>query len=272
MNYVALRILGLGPDHPAMVKARGTLHKLGGAAAIPAWGKFWLAALGVYDWKGVNPIPPELWTLPKAFPLCPGNWWVHTRLVYLPMGYIYARRLSAPLTSFTQSLRQELYTEPYDSIHWDSQRNNVAKVDLYTPHSKLMDAINYGLTYYESFASKVPYLRNYAIKLTLDQVKMEDENSCFQTIGPVSKAMNWLVSFYEYGRESREFKQHLEKNADFMWMGPEGMMVNGTNGSQLWDATFIAQACVEAKLAENLEYRENMIRLLEFIDITQVCC
>ena len=28
-NYVALRILGLGPDHPAMVKARNTLHSLG---------------------------------------------------------------------------------------------------------------------------------------------------------------------------------------------------------------------------------------------------
>lgn len=29
LNYVTLRILGLGPDHPAMVKARATLHKLG---------------------------------------------------------------------------------------------------------------------------------------------------------------------------------------------------------------------------------------------------
>ena len=29
LNYVTLRILGLGADHPAMVKARNTLHKLG---------------------------------------------------------------------------------------------------------------------------------------------------------------------------------------------------------------------------------------------------
>lgn len=72
----------------------------------------------------------------------PGNWWVHTRLVYLPMGYIYARRLSAPLTSFTQSLREELYVQPYDSINWGQQRNNVAKVDLYTPHTKVMDVLN----------------------------------------------------------------------------------------------------------------------------------
>ena len=28
--------------------------------AAPHWGKFWLAVLGVYDWAGVNPVPPEL--------------------------------------------------------------------------------------------------------------------------------------------------------------------------------------------------------------------
>lgn len=80
--------------------------------------------------------------LPKFMSLCPGNWWVHTRMVYLPMGYIYALRLKAPLTEFTQSLREELYTEPYDQIDWNKQRNNVSAADLYTPHSKIMDFLN----------------------------------------------------------------------------------------------------------------------------------
>ncbi|RCH94543.1 Lanosterol synthase (Oxidosqualene--lanosterol cyclase), partial [Rhizopus stolonifer] len=270
LNYVALRILGLGPDHPALVKARNHLHSLGGACGIPAWGKFWLATLGVYDWKGVNPIPPELWTLPQSLPICPGNWWCHTRLVYLPMGYIYARRISAPLTTFIQSLREELYTEPYDTIHWDKQRNNICSVDLYTPHSKIMDVLNYAMTYHESVASKFSWLRDYALKLTVEQIKMEDENSFYLDIGPVNKAMNWIVVHDHYGKDAYEFKQHVERNADFMWMGPEGMMMCGTNGSQLWDAAFIAQACVEAKLADHLEYRENMVKTLEFIELTQI--
>ena len=33
----------------------------GGATGVPAWGKFWLSVLNVYDWNGNNPIPPELW-------------------------------------------------------------------------------------------------------------------------------------------------------------------------------------------------------------------
>ena len=34
MNYVALRLLGVAAEHPAMVKARATLHKLGAYASL----------------------------------------------------------------------------------------------------------------------------------------------------------------------------------------------------------------------------------------------
>ena len=61
LNYVVLRILGVSPEHPTLVKARATLHKLGGATCVPSWGKFWLSVLNVYDWEGNNAIPPELW-------------------------------------------------------------------------------------------------------------------------------------------------------------------------------------------------------------------
>lgn len=61
MNYVVLRILGASEEDPRMIKARGRLHQLGGAANGPHWAKFWLAALGVMEWDAVNPVPPELW-------------------------------------------------------------------------------------------------------------------------------------------------------------------------------------------------------------------
>lgn len=68
LNYCVMRILGVSADHPALVKARATLHKLGGAAAIPAWGKFWLSVLNVYDWEGNNPVTPELWSALDILP------------------------------------------------------------------------------------------------------------------------------------------------------------------------------------------------------------
>ena len=61
MNYVVLRILGVDAEDSRMIKARGKLHQLGGAANGPHWAKFWLAVLGVMEWDAVNPMPPELW-------------------------------------------------------------------------------------------------------------------------------------------------------------------------------------------------------------------
>lgn len=61
MNYVTLRLLGVSEEDPRMVKARGILHRLGGAVNGPHWAKFWLSVLGVCEWEAVNPVPPELW-------------------------------------------------------------------------------------------------------------------------------------------------------------------------------------------------------------------
>ena len=61
LNYVAMRILGVSSADCDVCRARTVLHQLGGATAIPSWGKFWLAVLNVYDWSGVNTLLPELW-------------------------------------------------------------------------------------------------------------------------------------------------------------------------------------------------------------------
>ncbi|KAF2290083.1 hypothetical protein GH714_001881 [Hevea brasiliensis] len=43
----------------------------GGATAISSWGKTWLSILGVYEWDGSNPMPPEFWVFPTIFPMHP---------------------------------------------------------------------------------------------------------------------------------------------------------------------------------------------------------
>ena len=88
MNYLNLRLLGMPADEPRVVKARTTLHRLGGAQMSPHWAKFWLALIGVADWDIVNPIPPELWILPLWVPFHPWRWWIHIRMVYVASGFI----------------------------------------------------------------------------------------------------------------------------------------------------------------------------------------
>ncbi|KAL1710959.1 terpenoid cyclases/protein prenyltransferase alpha-alpha toroid [Schizophyllum commune] len=268
LNYVALRLLGVDAEHPTCAKARAKLHQLGGCAAIPAWGKFWLALLNVYDWEGVNPVPPELWLLPEWLPIHPSRWWIHVRQPYLAMSYLYGVRFKMPTNDLTLALRQELYTEDYYKIYWPAQRNNIASVDLYAPHSAIYDLINVVLTTYGQ--CPFPPLLNAGINRAYELIVMEDENTSYQTLAPVNKMFNLVARFHREGAGSEAWKQHEIKRHDFMWLGPEGMRICGTNGSQLWDIAFITQACVETGLAELEENRECMKKALEWLDEGQM--
>lgn len=101
-----------------------------------------LSLLNVYDWSGNNPIPPELWLLPRILPIYPGNLWCHTRMVYLPMSFLYGIRYQAPVNDLIESLREELFITPFSEINWSLARNNVAAVDLYFPTSSFMNLVN----------------------------------------------------------------------------------------------------------------------------------
>lgn len=74
MSYIMLRILGLSADHPALIQAHQTLYCLGSARATPTWAKFWLCVLGVYEWEGMIPLPPEPLLVSSNLPLNPGKW------------------------------------------------------------------------------------------------------------------------------------------------------------------------------------------------------
>ncbi|KAF9181135.1 Lanosterol synthase (Oxidosqualene--lanosterol cyclase) [Haplosporangium sp. Z 767] len=269
LNYIVLRLLGVDAEHPVCIKARGTLHKLGGATGSPSWGKFWMAALGVYDWEGMNPVPPELWLLPHFLPIHPGRYWCHTRNVYIPMSYVYGRRATAPLTPLTSQLREELYTQPYDTIPWHQQRNNICKADEYYPHTRLLNFLNGGLVVAEKVTSRTG-IRSRALKAAYAQLKYEDENTHYLDIGPVNKMMNMLATYYEEGKDSEAFKMHTNNNIDFMWMSGEGMIMNGTNGSQLWDTALLIQGVIESGLAEEPQNHEAMKRSLMFLDDCQI--
>jgi len=76
------------------------------ALYIYRWGKFWLALLNVHSWRGLNPTPAELWLLPDYLPIHPWRWWIHTRNVYIPMGYLSGKGWQAEVDETILSLRE----------------------------------------------------------------------------------------------------------------------------------------------------------------------
>eukprot|EP00731_Ephydatia_muelleri_P038361 Em0732g2a len=172
LNYVTMRLLGVIRD---VARARTLLHHLGGAVCIPSWGKFWLAVLNVYHWNGVHCLFPELW--------CTCRW-----------GYCYALRLSGKLTKITMELREELYTQAYDTINWASQRNNVAPGDVYTPHSRVLD-----------WSYHLAVLGKFIISLGKIGVERQENASILNTYEPwhVKKLRSWAVSELSGQHQSR---------------------------------------------------------------------
>jgi squalene-hopene/tetraprenyl-beta-curcumene cyclase len=65
--YWALKIAGHSADAPHMQKARERIQSLGGLHKVNSYSKFYMALFGIYDWKGVPAIPPELMLFPKWF-------------------------------------------------------------------------------------------------------------------------------------------------------------------------------------------------------------
>ncbi|KAL9046562.1 MAG: hypothetical protein Q9214_000633, partial [Letrouitia sp. 1 TL-2023] len=270
MNYVVMRLLGASEEDSRMIKARGKLHQLGGAANGPHWAKFWLSVLGCAEWDIVNPVPPELWLLPDWVPVAPWRWWIHMRQVFLPMSFIASKGFQYPLTPLTKQLREELYIQPYLSVNFASSRNSISHTDNYHPKSVFLSSINWALVnvWY-------PYLRTErmakrAEDWTFELIRREDENTEYANLGPVNGPMNLLACYIQDGPDSYSVKRHRDRMHDFMWMKDEGMLMNGTNGVQTWDTAFLIEAVVAAGEAENPKWRPMLSRALEFLDDQQI--
>jgi squalene/oxidosqualene cyclase-like protein len=265
LNYVALRMLGLSAADPDVTRCRTWMHAQGGAIAAASWGKFFLSVLNLHAWEGLQPVPPETWLLPRSLPVHPWRMWCHSRMVYLPMSWLYGARATAPVDDLIVELRRELYVEPWERIDWARHRDTVACTDAYTPHSAPMKLTHAGLRAWER---AVPTrLRQRALAEVLEQCRYEDEITSFICIGPVNKVYNTLVAhFAEPGGE--QVRNHLAKLPIYLHRDGRGARMNGYNSSELWDTAFALQALSAADRPE--QSRQIADRAFAFVDAQQV--
>ncbi|KAL3849159.1 hypothetical protein ACJIZ3_011041 [Penstemon smallii] len=256
LNYICMRILGEGADggaDNACARARKWILDHGTATSIPSWGKTFLSILGVFDWSGTNPMPPEFWLLPSFLPMHPGKMYCYCRLVYMPMSYLYGKRFVGPITPLILELRKELYDQPYEEINWWSVRHRCAKEDLFYPHPLIQDLIwDSCYVFGEPLLTRWPFnkLREKALQVTMKHIHYEDENSRYITIGSVEKVLCMLACWVE-DPNGDSFKKHLARIPDYIWLSEDGMKIQSF-GSQQWDAGFAVQALLATNLIDEL--------------------
>ena len=266
MQYVSLRILGVDKNHEQLINARTWIKNNGGATGIPSWGKFYLSILNCYDWQGFNSLFPEMWLFPQWLPVHPWRYWCHTRLVYLPMAYCYAQRIKAPENELILSLREEIYNEDFASINWPKQRNAVCEKDCYTTPSPVLKWMNFFTNNYEKF--KCSWLRKKSTDYILKYLNAEDEQTGYLNIGPVNKAINSICTWHAYGKDSAQFKKHVARWYDYLWVAEDGMKMSGYNGSQLWDTAFATRAILESDLGKL--FPATIAKSYQFLELSQI--
>jgi lanosterol synthase len=242
LGYVALRLLGLGPEHPLCAPARDWLQSQpGGVCAIPTWGKFWFSMIGLYEYEGVNPIPPELFLLPDWVPLHPNNYYCHTRYIYLGIAYLYGRRFKGDIGPIRESLRRELYGREYGDIDFSKHRHDIAPTDLHVRPSLPLRAIYDSLVQYEKHA--VQALRDKALAHCFGRIVYEQEASRGQGLSPVNGLLNTLALFSE---RHPLFESSLSAMESWKWEDEaEGIRYCGAHSTS-WDTAFGMRAMLEA--------------------------
>lgn len=100
--YWALKIAGHSQDAPYMVKARKRIAELGGIHKVNSYSKFYMALFGIYNWKGVPAIPPELMLFPKWFYFNIYEMSSWTRGIVIPLSIVWAIKPEKKLPAYAQ--------------------------------------------------------------------------------------------------------------------------------------------------------------------------
>ena len=236
--YVAARVLGVERDDPLVVPARRFIQEEG-VLGIPSWGKFWLALLNLYDWRGVNAILPELWSLPRWVPLHPSNWYCHTRLIYMAMASIHACRFQTPVTPVISSLRAELFPQGFAKVNFSATRNRLRDADLYAKPSIWLKTGYSIARLFERLHSK--RLRTRCTDEIVRQIKWELQTTSHTSISPVSGMLN-ILSLWLRDQDDVDCRQALSKMNGWIWEDEDdGARVTGARSAS-WDTGFALQA------------------------------
>lgn len=237
--YVAARLLGLAKDDPLLARAHAFIRAEGGAVGIPSWGKLWLALVGLYEWEGVSPVLPELWSAPRWLPMHPSRYYCHTRLIYLGMATLYAERHQRPATPTIRALRDELFLEPEGEIDFEAARETLREGDVHVPPTRALKLAYRALKLFDK--TRTRRSREGLLAQLRERIRYELRSTSHTCISPVSGLLD-ILALWVADANDPDVAKALERFEGWIWEDDvEGTRVCGARSAS-WDTAFAAQA------------------------------
>ncbi len=242
--YVAARLCGVSAGAPLLAGARRLFEEEGGVAAVPTWGRAWLALLGLYSWDGVHPMPPELWALPTSVPVHPSRLYCHTRQIYLGLSLLRAAEPVAPATPLLDAIRRELYpVVPFEETDFRAHRSNVSALDRTSPEHPLLSLWYRLASLYERVRSDG--LRAKVGRELRERIRYELETTDQMALSPVS-GMLGILALHVADPRDPAIEPALRALEEWAFVDEtNGYRVTGAR-SQSWDTAFALTALAVA--------------------------
>ncbi|HEY9705798.1 MAG TPA: squalene--hopene cyclase, partial [Allocoleopsis sp.] len=119
--YMALKLLGVSSNDPALERAKKFILSKGGISKSRIFTKFHLALIGCYDWRGIPSIPPWIMLFPENFPFTIYEMSSWARSSTVPLLIVFDQK---PVFNVNpQFTLDELYTEGINNVKYELPRN-----------------------------------------------------------------------------------------------------------------------------------------------------
>ena len=120
--YMALRLLGVPQNDPALLQAKKFILQRGGISKTRIFTKLHLALIGCYDWRGLPSIPPWIMLLPESSPVTIYEISSWARGSTVPLLIVFDRQ---PIFTTQPKINlDELYTEGIHNVRYELPRNH----------------------------------------------------------------------------------------------------------------------------------------------------
>ncbi len=139
-----------------------------------------------------------------------------------------------------RALRDELYGGTFGRASAGrTHRDSVAGADAYRPPQPSSGAGQPGHGLVQRVG--VPAAREKALQEVFEHILYEDRVTSFIDIGPVNKILNAFVHHFQ-SPGGDNFRRAFAACDLYLWEGHDGVKMQGSGNSRLWDTAFATQA------------------------------
>jgi squalene-hopene/tetraprenyl-beta-curcumene cyclase len=237
--YAALRAMGEAPEREELARARAWIHANGGPTNVRVFTRYWLALIGIWPWRDIPNLPPEIVRFPLWFPFNLYNFAQWARATMVPLAVLCARRPVYPLPNAGRL--EELFPD------------GIANFDFSIPVKKskawsleaLFEWIDRGLHGAQSLRL-IPFREN-SIKLCLEwMIRHQDADGAWGGIQPP-----WIYGLMAlrgegYSLDHPVLARGLAALGEHWSYERDGGTHIQASESPVWDTLFCLLAMVEA--------------------------